>query len=292
MPRPSTWTPPPTLPSPPPATRTRCPTTARSTNCAPTSSNRASPCGNCGRRFFRCIARHSPSASVAGERFDIDPHEIDLITNANFVTLAVAWNTANPTTDLVLVPAFLQAGSITYESLLELLEIVWVRGGAAAVTLQGVNDNCDISVQTLAPAPIDAGVLDRMHRFLRLWRHGGWKMWELDLLLGAPLVGNNVLDENALVTLFTFRLLQDATGLAVDQQLAFFQDIDSDINGHCNPDGSRTTSLYGQIFLDPAVPVDADIAAIESGGAITAFRYRFFRKGGEKGAARPRDLLR
>jgi hypothetical protein len=25
---------------------------------------------------------------------------------------------------------------------------------------------------------------------------------------------------------------------------------------------------------------------------VTSFRYRFFRKGGEKGAARPRDLLR
>jgi Tc toxin complex TcA C-terminal TcB-binding domain/ABC toxin N-terminal region/Neuraminidase-like domain/Salmonella virulence plasmid 28.1kDa A protein len=220
-------------------------------------------------------------ASIAGERFDIDPHEIDLITNANFVTLAVAWNTANPTTDLIPVPAFLQASSITYDNLLELLEVVWVRGGAAAVTLQGVNDNCDISVQTLEPAPLnisvqtrasaplDAGVLDRMHRFLRLWRHGGWKMWELDLLLEAPLVGNGVLDENALVTLFTFRLLQDATGLVVDQQLAFFQDIDSAVNGHRNPDGSRTTSLYGQIFLNPTVPIDADIAAIESGGTVT-----------------------
>src|SRR5205807_1756191 len=86
---------------------------------------------------------------------------------------------------------------------------------------------------------------------------------------GAPLVGNGVLDENVLVNLFAFRLLQDATGLTVDQQLAFFQNIDSVANGHRNPGGSRTTSLYGQIFLDPVVPVDTDIAAIESGGTIT-----------------------
>ena len=216
---------------------------------------------------------HSPTlaeqASVAAERFTIDPHELDLITSPNFVTLAVAWNTTNPTTDLVPVPAFLQASSITYDHLLDLLEVVWVRGSAAAVTLQGVNDNCDLSVQTLAPAPLDAGILDRIHRFLRLWRHSGWEMWELDLLLGAPLVGNNTLDENALVNLLTFRLLQDATGLAVDRQLAFFQNIDSAINGHRSPDGSRTTPLYSRIFLNPTVPVDADIAAIESGGTIT-----------------------
>ena len=47
-------------------------------------------------------------------------------------------------------------------------------------------------------------------------------MWELDLLLGAAAVANSTLDANGLISLFTFRLLQDATSLAVDEQLAFF----------------------------------------------------------------------
>ena len=99
-----------------------------------------------------------------------------------------AWNTPTPSTDLVPVEAFLQAASITYEQLLELLEVVWVRDGGAALTLQGLNDTCDLSIQSLAPAPLDAGVLDRVHRFLRLWRHAPWQMWELDLLLSSPAV--------------------------------------------------------------------------------------------------------
>src|SRR5262249_11550642 len=139
---------------------------------------------------------HSPSlaqqASVAAERFDIDPHELDLITNVNFVPLSVAWNTASPVADLAHVPAFLQAAAIAYERMRELLEVVWARAGGAATALQGVDDTCDTSVQTLAP--LDAARLDRMHRFLRLWRHTGWKLWELDLLLAAPHVGNNTLD--------------------------------------------------------------------------------------------------
>jgi hypothetical protein len=204
--------------------------------------------------------------SVAAERFDIDPHEADLITTANFVPLTVAWNTGDPANDLVPVPAFLHAASITYEQLLELLDVVWVRDGGAPLTLEGVDDSCDLSRQTFSPAPLDTGVLDRIHRFLRLWRHGSRQLWELDLLLQAPAVGNCALDENALVSLFTFGSLQDATRLAADQLLAFFQDLD--VDDHRNPDGTTATSLYARVFLDPSVPPDADLAALQTGGAI------------------------
>jgi hypothetical protein len=215
---------------------------------------------------------HNPplasQVSVAADRFQIDAHELDLISNANFVTLATAWNTASPTTDLVPVPALLQAAHISYEQLLELLEVVWVRGGGEALELKGVDDTCDASKQTLAPSPLDAGALDRMHRFLRLWRHAGVTMWELDLILRATLVANNALDKNSLVALLTFRLLQDLTGLPVDQQLAFFQNIDSGLASHREPDGSTTPSLYSRLFLDPAVPADPDLVALQHGGPI------------------------
>ena len=101
----------------------------------------------------------------------------------------------------------------------------------------------------VTPPPLDLGFLDRAHRFLRLWLSTGYKMWELDLLLGAPAVANGTLDENALAALLSFRQLQDATRLAVDQQLAFYQNIDTAT--HRDPDGSTTTSLYAQIFLEP-----------------------------------------
>ncbi|MDQ6673111.1 MAG: hypothetical protein M3069_20615, partial [Chloroflexota bacterium] len=203
--------------------------------------------------------------SVAAERFEIDPHELDLVTQANFVALAVAWNAANPVLDLAPVPAFMGAASITYESLLELLEVVWVRAGGAATTVVGVDDTCDASVQTLAP--LDATRLDRMHRFLRLWRHAGWKMWELDLLLQSASVGNNALDAAGFAALFNFRVLQDATHLTVDEQLALFQDID--LGTHREPDGSTASSLYRRLFLAPAIASDPDLMAIQAGVAVT-----------------------
>ncbi len=216
---------------------------------------------------------HSPTTAsrlaVAAERFGIDPHEQNLVTTANAVPASVAWNTPSPGSDLVPVPSFLQAASITYEQLLELIEVVWVRAGGPALEVDGLNDTCDLTAQSLAPAPIGTDVLDRLHRFLRMWRHANWAMWELDLLLRSPAVGSGTLDGAALQALFDFRRLTDLTGLAVDEQVAFYSDLDTTAGGHRAADGSRTVPLYSRVFLDPAVPADPDLTALVTGGPIT-----------------------
>jgi len=278
-------------------------------------------------------------AAVAAERLGMNQHAENLVVISNFVTAAVAWNISNPETALVSVPTFLQAGSITYESLIELLEVSWVQNGLN-VTLLGVNDQCDTSTQTLTPTttlvgsinatqttitvanaigfplpnfyigigseilevtavggtgdtswtvvrgqqgtvarvananalvvvPLQAGFLDRANRFLRLWSSTGYKMWELDMLLTAPGVGSGTLDRNAMIALQGFWQLQNATKLAVDQQLAFYQNID--INSHRDPDGTTTTPLYSQVFLNPTttwLAPDPDLASLATGGTI------------------------
>ena len=172
-------------------------------------------------------------AAVAAERMGLPPHGADLIATANLVAPAVAWNTPNPVLTVASVPEFIQAASITYESLLELLEVQWVQGGLG-VAINGIDDTCMTSVQFLAP--LDLGFLDRAHRFLRLWLASGYKMWALDLLLRAPAVGAGTLDQTALAALLQFQRLQDATRLPVDQQLAFYQDIDA--GNHRDPGGA------------------------------------------------------
>jgi hypothetical protein len=279
-------------------------------------------------------------AAVAAERLAMNLQAENLVTQPNFVPVSVAWNISNPESALTSVPAFLQAGSITYESLLELIQVSWVQGGLG-VSLLGVSDTCDISFQILAstwttltvaidatqtsitvasdngfPAPnffvtigsevlevtaaagagnttwtvtrhqqgttaaaavsgafvaglLDDGFLDRASRFLRLWTATGYDMWELDLLLNAASVGGGAINQNTLIGLQSFWQLQNATGLAVDQQLALYQDIDS--NTHRDPDGTTTTPLYSQIFLNPTttwIAPDPDLASLLTGGAI------------------------
>ena len=290
----------------------------------------------------------SQQAEVAAERFGMNITATTLVTTPNVTaaSLATAWNTsdflANTPIGLATVPAFLQAASITYESLLELLEVAWVQDGLG-VAIIGINDLCDTSTQALAaysttlstggitetqtsmvvtsaagfPAPpfsvsigseillvtavggggdttwtvsrgqqgttaaaaaagapvippLDPGFLDRANRFLRLWFATGYKMWELGLLLTAPAVANGSLDESALAALLSFRQLQDATGLAVDQQLALYQNIDT--GAHRDPDDTATVPLYGQVFLNPTVTwaaPDPDLVNVSTGAPIS-----------------------
>jgi len=206
--------------------------------------------------------------NVAAERFQLNWQAVNLIINANFVPASVAWNTSAPATDLVSVPKFLTAANITYEQLLELLLVTWVQGGLG-IAILGIDDTCTTSTQTLAPNPLDAEFLDRAHRFLRLWLATGYKMWELDLVINAAAVGAGALNQATLIALLPFQQLLDATRLSIDQLLAWYQDIDTAT--HRDPDGTTTTSLYSQIFLNPTVTwiaPDPDMAALATGGAI------------------------
>ena len=93
-------------------------------------------------------------------------------------------------------------------------------------------------------------------------------MWELDLLLSAAGVGNGTLDQNA----WRPAVLLAASGrnrLAVDQLLAFYQDIDTAT--HRDPDGTTTTSLYAQVFLNPTVTwvaPDPDMVSLPTAAPI------------------------
>ena len=167
------------------------------------------------------------------------------------------------------MPAFLQAASLTYESLLELLEVTWVQDGLA-IAIDGHQRLLRRrDAWRCTPSPLDAGFLDRAHRFLRLWLATGYKMWELDLSAATRRARQRIAGQQTLINLQAFRQLQSATGLAVNQLLAFYQDIDT--GSHRDPDGTTTTSLYAQIFLNPTVTwaaPDPDLVNLPAGGAI------------------------
>ena len=215
---------------------------------------------------------HAPpiaaQVTVAAERFTMPPRAVQLATTPNFVAAPVAWHTPTPATDLAPVPAFTHAAAISYDQLRELLQSAWAQGGLN-IAIIGIDDTCDTSIQSLSPSPLDAGFLDRAHRFLRMWRATGYAMWELDLLLRSAAVVNNVLDPTGLLALGNFRLLQDDTKLAADAQLAWFQPMD--VAEHLGPNNTTSSSLYERVFLNPAVVSlhpDPDLAAVGSGGAI------------------------
>ena len=196
------------------------------------------------------------ATAIAAARFGVSPAEAPLVTTPNAQPLAAVWNTAAPVTDLAVVAAFLQVAQIEYDALLQLLDCVWPRDGGAAITISGAADSCDTSVQRVVG--LDAGKLDRLHRFLRVWRRTGWAIWEVDELLRAPQVGNGALDEAALRRLFIVDRLRASTGLAIEALLAFWQDIGT--TPHRAANGAVVPPQYRRLFENPVVPPDPALA--------------------------------
>jgi hypothetical protein len=123
--------------------------------------------------------------SIAGESFGISSYETVLVTKVEATAgrQDVFWGFDTSRTK-VGVREFLDHSKLEYPQLLDLIEVTWINAPAApgklAITPKSV---CDVSLQSLEN--LTPARFDRIHRFLRLWRHSSWRMWELDLLKGA-----------------------------------------------------------------------------------------------------------
>ena len=215
-------------------------------------------------------ATTTQQAAVAAERLQLPPHAVDLTANVNFVPTQVAWGTPLPPTDPVAyvapVPAFLQAASVTYECLLELLDVEWVQGGLG-VGIVGADGTC--STSTMSLAPINADFLDRVI----VSSASGWppatRCGSSTCCSAWPWSATVPSTRPRSAAPLAFEQLADKTKLGVDNQLAFYQDIDT--QAHQGPGGTTTTSLYAQVFLNAtvtSVAPDPDLAAIATGGTI------------------------
>ncbi len=155
------------------------------------------------------------------------------------------------------VAAFLRKTHLEYNDMLALLDLHWInpKGDIAVEYLQ---PSCDIAQQRLRV--LDAEKLDRIHRFLRLWRKlPGWQMWELDLALTQPALGKGGLDEDFLINLFRLSVARRRLGKAatVEQVLALFGDLNTRTR-FTEPFEPRADALYQALFLNRrlAQPLD------------------------------------
>ncbi len=107
--------------------------------------------------------------------------------------------------------------------------------------------------------------LDRIHRFLRLWRKlEGWKMWELDLAIRhlprANPADPKELDEPFLISLFHFSELRKKLGskTTVEQALALFGNLNTETQ-FTKLHEKRADGLYQRLFLNKRLirPLDS-----------------------------------
>src|SRR5699024_1796684 len=125
------------------------------------------------------------------------------------------------------VSLFMEKSDVTYHQVLELLQCRYVNPEEGQSVINRPVDDWDIDMQLLNNLNLDK--LDRLHRFLRLWRRTGWEMWELDLLIRSPKIGNNGIDEDCLVALKQVKELQDSLSVSVEELLVFYDEINTEI---------------------------------------------------------------
>jgi len=199
--------------------------------------------------------------SIAGEFFGISSHEADIIdTQAGTAAIQNVYWKIDTTRTEVQVSEFIKHAKIDYPQLLQLMEISWINSPAPNVKLHIERrpiDCCDPAKHYIVN--LTTATYDRIHRFLRLWRHTDLEMWELDLLIRAEKIGYGKIDQNTLIKLKQFKQAQDRFGLSFDAALSFFHEINTEPRQDPEEPQKTIQPLYIDLFQNPAItnPVDA-----------------------------------
>jgi hypothetical protein len=147
---------------------------------------------------------------------------VDLITQPSAHAATEVWHMSDPLGALASPHTFMLAADISFEQLVELLtaQMLWKEG--IPLMLQAIKQ------PDFPLIPWDEQKLDRVHRFLRLWRHTGWKISDLDkmLCLLAAQAGVDPVDmdisSETLIHLFYFGQLLDESRLTLEAVLRWF----------------------------------------------------------------------
>ncbi|RYZ27066.1 MAG: hypothetical protein EOO10_13805, partial [Chitinophagaceae bacterium] len=209
-------------------------------------------------------AKTPDDSTIAAEYFKLSWKENDLITNSRpaAVDQTRYWG-FDTNQNKMAVSLFMKRSKLTYYEVLELLMIGFVNDPAInRSTIERNLETCDTDKQSINNLTL--AKFDLMHRFIRLWRKSGWKMWELDLLLRNPKIGNNLIDRDALIKLKLFKQLQEKLKLPFEILLAFYSDISREIRIKPDKQDVIIQPLYNNLFQNISItnPVDIKFKAI------------------------------
>lgn len=157
---------------------------------------------------------------------------------------------------LAVVSIFLDRAAIEYSELLDLLHTRFANTNGIVIA----GDECSTDARKLER--LSDRDLDRMQRFLRLWRSRGGSMLDLDKTLfalnGAPFddPGQVKLDEAALLRLADLEHLLELTRAPLLDVLCWWSELDTfkDRAGLDDP----VKPLYDRVFLNRSVHADAE----------------------------------
>ena len=178
-------------------------------------------------------------------------------------------------TSVANVKTFLRKTGLEYEELLALLDLPFINP-AGDITIQHLDASCDTNKKVIQG--FNEQKLDRMHRFLRLWRKlSGWKLWELDRVIRCDGIGHKnaagewLLEEPFLINLYYLGRLKVRLGAktTIEQLCGLFDDLNAETH-FTKAHEKRADGLYQSLFLNKKLiqPLDPAfaVAAVDVGG--------------------------
>ena len=192
--------------------------------------------------------------------FGLDPQTLSILTDhgAEPVRIVRMWGVT--VAELAHVPQLLSRAGISYEQLREVVDLAWINGSGAVMTIAGVDDSCDTTKMTVQNLSLERA--DRMHQFLRFWRHTTWTLDELDALLSHSVFGTTDFNYAALDRLYDASCLQTDYHLSVNELVSLFGMLST-------RESTDRPSLYSTLFepVSVADPVpELKLAAVTAAG--------------------------
>lgn len=185
-------------------------------------------------------------------------------------------NPADPTKNLVghwiddilsHVNVMLQRSGLTYKELLQLLDMQYINPTGSVFIFDTADPNaasCDTSLFTIRNLTTD--ILNRIQRFIRLWRVLGCQMWELDLLLPDtnpdPKSVDKQITDAALEDISRMSRLRAQYDLDWRSMYSLYHDLDHTIYLDYSADGTPAIqTLYQRLFHNKLVDAVAPFPA-------------------------------
>jgi hypothetical protein len=173
----------------------------------------------------------------------------------------------------------LTRANLQYQELARLLNTRFINDGGALTIVCTPPDSCDVSTMTVTGLTQDA--LDRIHRFVRLWRHLNWNVYDLDdaigILQNAAAPGLPRLNDQLLRQLAVVAQLAAKDAIPVRQAVALFVTTPTFASIPTRdiptlPGDDVQNSLYTDLFQNVTVlnPVDPVFALNADGTEIAA----------------------
>ncbi|MGA2841902.1 MAG: neuraminidase-like domain-containing protein [Steroidobacteraceae bacterium] len=203
----------------------------------------------------------TPSNSdISAEFFGIAPKEAEIIFVIDTANQFQYWGESTNDTakaNLVKLDTFLARSRLSYDELQTLLTLKFINSDTG-ISIVPVDASCDTSTKSIQP--LDETILDRIHRFLRLWRKLGWRMWEVDLAIANGMLGNGQINDALLRNLYAFEQVRRKLGnLEVEKACALFDRINTRAK-FTGLGGRPEPSLYEQLFLNKRAMPKPDLA--------------------------------